>query len=59
MFGTLVPIGGKPQFLFYYKTDKIDSVAFEAHFREVMKKREVKKENKKKVVDGTKFMYLT
>lgn len=52
--------GGKPQFLFYYKIDKIDSVAFEAHFREIMKIREVKKENKKKqVVDGTKFMYLT
>ena len=52
--------GGKPQFLFYYKTYRYDSKSFEAHFREVMRDKEVKKENKKKqVVDGTKFMYLS
>ena len=52
--------GGKPQFLFYYKSETVDSKAFEVHFRQVMKDKNVQKENKKKqVVDGTEFLFLT
>ncbi len=35
--------GGKPQFLFYFKTNLYSSKEFEEHFKKVMKNRNVKK----------------
>ena len=52
--------GGKPQFLFYYKTDLYTSRDFEAHFRNVIRKPGTKRANRKKqTVDGTSFKYLS
>ena len=52
--------GGKPQFLFYYKTDKYNKDQFETHFRSIMREKENIQENKKKqIIDGDKFAYLT
>lgn len=52
--------GGKPLFLFYYKTDLMDSRAFKEHFNKEIRKSEEKRKNKKKVVvDGTHFKFVT
>ena len=52
--------GGKPQFLFYYKTNRYNKEQFESHFKAVMSKKANRKENKKKqIVDGEIFEYFT
>ena len=52
--------GGKPQFLFYIKTDLLTSKEFEEHFKIVMNQKGAKKNNKKsQIVDGTSFKFLT
>lgn len=52
--------GGKPQFLFYYKTDIYDKEEFEEHFKKVMAEKAAKEENKKKqIVDGQEFEFFT
>ena len=52
--------GGKPQFLFYYKTDLLNSTEFEQHFKSVLNQKGAKKANKKnQTVDGTSFKFLS
>lgn len=52
--------GGKPQFLFYYKTDVFSSKDFEEHFKSVLNSRGARKTNKKnQIVDGMSFKFLT
>lgn len=52
--------GGKPQFLFYCKTDSYSSKSFSNHFQQIINKPDVKKANKKnQTVDGTNFKFLT
>lgn len=53
--------GGKPQFLFYYKTDVFDNRNdFEKNFHRIMDKSDAKKKNRKEQnVDGTKFHFIT
>ena len=52
--------GGKPQFLFYYKTDLLTSKQFEENFKAALNKKGAKKANKKnQTVDGTSFKFLS
>ena len=52
--------GGKPQFLFYYKTDLLTSKQFEENFKAALNKKGAKKANKKnQTVDGMSFKFLT
>jgi len=52
--------GGKPQFLFYYKTDLLSSKEFEENFKSVLNKHGAKRANKKsQTVDGMSFKYFT
>lgn len=48
--------GGKPQFLFYFKTEKYDRYSFEYHFKNDLKNNSI---NEKTKIDGSKFTYYT
>lgn len=52
--------GGKPQFLFYFKTDFYDKNSFVENFYQKINEKEVKKNNEKKqIIDGERFAFLT
>lgn len=47
--------GGKPQFLFYYKTDEYDETSFKEHFKKCF----TNKDNENVQIDGSKFHFYT
>ena len=52
--------GGKPQFLFYYKTENYNKEQFIENFERVMSSKEQKRQNRKKqIIDGKKFAFFT